>query len=48
MGNRTLVVQRAEADRRGLYTCIASNAVGDRESNSISLDIKCKYKHSEF
>jgi hypothetical protein len=42
IGNQTLVLQRPEADRRGLYTCIASNAVGDGESNSISLDIKCK------
>jgi hypothetical protein len=43
IGNQTLVVQRVEVERRGLYTCIASNAVGDGESNAISLDIKCTY-----
>ena len=43
VGNQTLVVQGVEVERRGLYTCIASNAVGDSESNAVSLDIKCTY-----
>ena len=42
MGNQTLVIQNVDRKESGLYTCIASNAVGDGESNAISLDVKCE------
>ena len=41
--NARVNVSALYRERKGLYTCIASNAVGDGESNAASLDVKCKY-----
>ena len=43
IGNQTLVLQKVNRHQAGLYTCVASNQVGDEESNAQYLDVKCKY-----
>ena len=44
LSNLTLVLQQVSSSVRGNYTCMADNTEGSVTSNSLSLDIKCKYR----
>ena len=44
LSNLTLVLQHVSSSTRGNYTCLADNTEGSVTSNSLSLDIKCKYR----
>ena len=44
LSNLTLVLQHVSPSTRGNYTCQADNSEGSVTSNSLSLDIKCKYR----
>ena len=39
-----MVLQKVGRSEGGVYTCTAHNSEGDGVSNSMSLDVKCKYK----
>lgn len=41
--NRTIEIERAKKEHRGMYRCFATNAIGRGTSNYVQLDIMCKY-----
>ena len=43
ISNRSLVLQKVGRSEGGVYTCTAHNSEGDGVSNSMSLDVKCKF-----
>ena len=43
ISNRSLVLQKVTRADTGVYTCTAHNSEGDGVSNSINLNVKCKY-----
>uniref|UniRef100_A0A146KNR1 Nephrin n=3 Tax=Lygus hesperus TaxID=30085 RepID=A0A146KNR1_LYGHE len=40
VANQSLVLQNVDKSRTGIYTCVASNQVGDGESSPFHLDVK--------
>ena len=42
LSNRTLVIQRVRRVHAGEFVCTARNVEGERESNAVKLDVKCK------
>lgn len=46
--NQTLILQQVKKERRGHYSCIARNALGESTSQSFFLKIKCKLSCSCF
>ena len=43
ISNQSLVLQKVTRADTGVYTCTAHNSEGDGVSNSINLNVKCKY-----
>ncbi|KAK4288330.1 hypothetical protein Pmani_038627 [Petrolisthes manimaculis] len=39
---RSLVLNNVTEVNRGLYTCLASNQVGDGQSNALNINIECE------
>ena len=46
ISNRSLVLQKVGRSEGGVHTCTAHNSEGDGVSNSMSLDVKCKFNRT--
>ena len=42
------MLQKVGRSEGGVYTCTAHNSEGDGVSNSMSLDVKCKFMYEDF
>ena len=40
--SRLLRLRNISPDKKGLYTCVASNAEGDGQSNAVNINVECK------
>ena len=46
--SRLLRLRAISPDKKGLYTCVASNAEGDGQSNAVNINVECEYSYTSF